>query len=621
MHQTFYIDLEEEISSVIDRLNKSMATENYFVVPKRAIFLQSIVNLKLLKREADKIGKQVTIITQDEIGASMAERSGLAVQSAIDEQQPEAYEEEDETLEDDEDDDEIIEISEKPAHGKHLRLSGVGTDSFYDTTPRHHDERANAVKTKKVKVSPVASLRKRIAPIHHESPHIDLRSKKNNIAPAIHAKSKPINGVSHKNGIDSEKERVLEKMYSSNRYAEENEKPIKRHSSSREKLIRNFFLGFIGLCFLAFVGVAGYLFWPSAKIIIEPNVTSNKIDLDLHGSVDVTKADKTNIPVSVIDKDESVTLSYDVKGSSSIAAKKASGSVVIYNNYESSPQTLIATTRLESTDGKIFRIVKNVVVPGTTTVAGEVKPGAITAEVIADQPGVDYNIDPTSFTIPGFKDGPKYDKFSAKSSDKMTGGLTDNVSATGGAISQSDIDNAKQKTEAAIKDKIAQSIAADLPEGVMALPQAEKITITKSNASAKIGTLAAKFDYTVSASVHALVFSEDDVKIVINQSLSATKQAGDVKSDIAKIEYGTVNADFDKNTLDLRIHSDVTSTPVINQDQVKNDLLGKSDDQLSAVLRKYTTIKNVKVEFQPTFISRIPQYSQRVTVEILNNTN
>ena len=70
-------------------------------------------------------------------------------------------------MEDDEDDDEIIEISEKPAHGKHLRLSGVGTDSFYDTTPRHHDERANAVKTKKVKVSPVASLRKRIAPIHH----------------------------------------------------------------------------------------------------------------------------------------------------------------------------------------------------------------------------------------------------------------------------------------------------------------------------------------------------------------------------------------------------------------------------------------------------------------------
>ena len=68
MHQTFYIDVDEEISSVIDRLNKSMSIESYFVVPKRALFFQSIVNLKILKREADKVGKIVVIVTQDEVG-------------------------------------------------------------------------------------------------------------------------------------------------------------------------------------------------------------------------------------------------------------------------------------------------------------------------------------------------------------------------------------------------------------------------------------------------------------------------------------------------------------------------------------------------------------------------
>ena len=77
MHQTFYIDIDEEISSVIDRLKKSMAKDNYFVVPQRAIFMQSVVNLKLLKREADKIGKQVVLVTQDEIGTSMAQRAGI----------------------------------------------------------------------------------------------------------------------------------------------------------------------------------------------------------------------------------------------------------------------------------------------------------------------------------------------------------------------------------------------------------------------------------------------------------------------------------------------------------------------------------------------------------------
>ena len=83
MHQTFYIDINEEISSVIDRLKKSMAKDNYFVVPKRALFIQSVVNLKLLKREADKIGKQVVIVTQDEIGASMAQRAGINVRFTL----------------------------------------------------------------------------------------------------------------------------------------------------------------------------------------------------------------------------------------------------------------------------------------------------------------------------------------------------------------------------------------------------------------------------------------------------------------------------------------------------------------------------------------------------------
>ena len=83
MHQTFYIDADEEISSVIDRLKKSMAVDNYFVAPKRAIFLQSIVNLKLLKREGDKMKKHVILVTQEEVVLAMAARSGIDFQKSM----------------------------------------------------------------------------------------------------------------------------------------------------------------------------------------------------------------------------------------------------------------------------------------------------------------------------------------------------------------------------------------------------------------------------------------------------------------------------------------------------------------------------------------------------------
>ena len=52
--------------------------------------------------------------------------------------------------------------------------------------------------------------------------------------------------------------------------------------------------------------------------------------------------------------------------------EKARGSLTVYNEYSSSPQTLVATTRFESPEGKIFRIEKNIVVPGAKIEEGKI---------------------------------------------------------------------------------------------------------------------------------------------------------------------------------------------------------------------------------------------------------
>ena len=85
MHQTFYIDIDEEITSIVDRLKKSKAPEIIIVVPKRALLIQSIVNLKLLKKEADRFGKQLVIVTQDKLGKLLVEKAQIPVQQKLDE--------------------------------------------------------------------------------------------------------------------------------------------------------------------------------------------------------------------------------------------------------------------------------------------------------------------------------------------------------------------------------------------------------------------------------------------------------------------------------------------------------------------------------------------------------
>ncbi len=570
---------------MVDRLNKSMATDNYFVVPKRAIFLQSIVNLKLLKREADKVGKRVILVTQDEIGSSMARRSGIDVQATLEglESVSDVYVEAGKNAADFEGAAADPEVTVNTHKDKQVRLSSVGSSDYYEAhAGSHHD----------------VNIPKAAKPLPR---HIPINSVRKEIP-------QPMKKIAQR---EMPKEKNLEKMFSSLR-SQQNNPPAKAPKIKDGKMKRVFFM-FMVVCLLALIGVAVFLFVPSAKIVITPNILKNKIDTDIHGAV---SAPADALGIRVINKTQSISLLYDVSGKSAAAGKKAHGSVVIYNEYSAAPQTLVATTRLESADGKIFRLVKSATVPGTTTVGGVTQSGAIEAEIIADQAGSDFNIDPTRFTIPGFAGGPKFDKFYAKSTVATTGGTSGGDSGGASAVTQSDIDSAKVKTEAALKDKIATDISSGLNSGEVALPAAEKITVTKSTADAKVGDMASSFNYTVQASAVALVFSESDVRKIVEKSLGSQPQPQDASETISKIEYGAVSPNFDNSTLDLKVHAEMTIVPNIDSKQIKKELLGKNVSQIADILKKYPAIKNANVQLEPTFVSYIPQYSQRVDIQI-----
>lgn len=203
-----------------------------------------------------------------------------------------------------------------------------------------------------------------------------------------------------KKSFELQKEKKIEKKCSL--------KPMSKSLSQRFPLEmekqKKIFFSFVVFSILVLAGAAAYLFVPSAKIIVEPDFQTIKSDVSVHAGENVAVGD-LSIPLRVFNKDESITLQYNASGKSQTSGQKAHGTVVISNSYSKDPQTLIATTRLQSESGKIFRLSKNVIVPGMTTVAGEIRPGAIIADVIADEAGSDYNIDPSSFKIPGFQGG------------------------------------------------------------------------------------------------------------------------------------------------------------------------------------------------------------------------
>jgi hypothetical protein len=99
----------------------------------------------------------------------------------------------------------------------------------------------------------------------------------------------------------------------------------------------------------------------------------------------------------------------------------AQGTIMVYNDYSTTPIKLIKNTRFETPDGLIFRIQKDLVVPGKQ----DTSPGSVSATIVADQPGAQYNIPATPrFTVPGLQnDAAMYSNVYAQSTASTTGGF------------------------------------------------------------------------------------------------------------------------------------------------------------------------------------------------------
>lgn len=67
-----YIDIEDDITSVIEKLKNSNEKIVAMVPPKGNAVLQSVVNLKLLKRAADQAGKQPVVVTSNQALTALA---------------------------------------------------------------------------------------------------------------------------------------------------------------------------------------------------------------------------------------------------------------------------------------------------------------------------------------------------------------------------------------------------------------------------------------------------------------------------------------------------------------------------------------------------------------------
>lgn len=652
MRETHYIDIDEEIITAVGRLRHSSQVENVFVFPKRALILQSIVNLRLLEREAQKLGKKIIITTQDDAGKKLAERAGLIVEAYSERVPLEHIASQQKIMSEPMSvnraaKSSMIDSSSIPVTSETLGSSDFYTPSRATPTPdqgtlpiqestsiRQAAPLSRPIRVRDSNPSTLTSLNSMRSDGVVPRPPVNPVTRQVPVSPM----TRPIlmtqeeeSYVTPSQTPVSIRQGRLERFMGGNNQSvaksttstREREVSIERHPSpSKRDGYSTSFRWAIPFGIILFMGGIGFLGWyvffPKVVITLTPQSAEQVVKLQV--SAAAGSGDASTINARVISFEKTFQTKDSATGTATAGdASKARGSIRIYNDFSSDSQSLVATTRFETADGKIFRLVQSVVVPGVKEKDGKRERGVVEASVVADQAGAGYNVSPTKFTIPGFKGGPKYEKFSAESVQKFNGGSDGGAgeNATQKLVSNDDKERAAKKTIDESRAHILEEVKKQLGEGEELLEDSlliEKITDT---VTPTVGSAAAEFTYEGRYLVKVFVINENEVKKRIEaERVNASGVSLSPKEYTKK--YTALLPKYETSQVDMTVESTVLFEAPIDTMMVRQNLLGKNEAGIKEFLESHPEIERLQVEFKPQLlISTIPEDVDRVEVELL----
>ncbi len=362
----------------------------------------------------------------------------------------------------------------------------------------------------------------------------------------------------------------------------------------------------VGIFLLALMFAISALF-KSAKISITPKEETKELSDTFTAKKDITTGSLGyQVVTTVKDLDKTV----EATGEQNVE-KKAQGKIVIYNN-TSAPQKLVATTRFQTTEGLVFRIVNPVTVPAKFIKDGKSVAGSIEASVIADKAGPDYNIGLKDFTIPGFKGDPKYTLIYGRSKVDMTGGF----SGMQKVVSKEVMAAADAQLESDLRAALARNITSQIPENFVLY---EKTITYKFEPTTQVNTSTGNAVLRKRGTTTAVIFDKGILsRAIIGKVLPAESNSVIKITNLGDLNFAYAgDATVDPNT-QTSITFTLKGTPnfvwVFDENKLKTDLLGLSKKNAQIVIGTYGTIKEAWVETYPFWNSTIPSDTNKVTL-------
>lgn len=387
--------------------------------------------------------------------------------------------------------------------------------------------------------------------------------------------------------------------------------PGEKSAFPRKSRRKTFVFGTVIAVLIAIFVVSMMTVFASATIMINPKSQGVAVDTKIAGGIG--KITDDTVRYEVIKLSESKTATVQAAGEEA-AEVKASGKIVVYNNFSSEPQRLIVRTRFETPDGLVFRIPESIVVPGKTIKGGAETPGSVEVEVFADEAGEKYNIEKTDFTVPGFKnDANRYKNFYARSVTEMTGGFIGKRKT----VLVADKEAALKSIEEETKVSLEKNLQAKVPEGLVLLSGAvayksKELPQEEAGSSVIIGR---------EVTAYAVMLNEQDLSDAVTRKYIANSADWEgitpIVDDFSLLNVVDVPTNLETSEgIELQINGTAEVVSLIDTDLISQKLLGAPKGSVARLMDEFAGISSITATIRPVWKQSFPQNPSKIYVRI-----
>lgn len=571
--KVLYVELDEEISSLLERIQRFPYKEMYLVVPERAVLLQSVVNLQILKKKSQALGKTLSLITTDSVGAQLAYQADISV---------------------------------------------------FDQYPSPKGTKSTSAKQESAEDLPLEPLKASRNDVEDDRP-ARLTEKKVSIFDVV-KEVKGKRGFALTRLKDAWKSRQEKKKFKA---------PLSfgREGPSKKALGTLVGSSLAILLVISYIALPGatVTVTPQANVL-EQSLNITLANVNVYGT-EPTLGEAHVLVTYPLSVTVQKTVNYASTGQV-FSGTNAGGTVTLINE-RTTPWALVAFTRLQTEEGLIFRTQEAISVPAATPAGyGSVEVPVLADEkdVYGRVIGESGNIGPSAFVLPGLREESQKILY-GRSSTPMTGGTT----VVTLQITQEDLDASAEllrtQLEAVAEDSLEKEIEsrnATNGTSLMLLSDYGAITLgdpVLSIPTQLVGAFQDSFEVSGTLSVSGYAFDRSAFMALMNAELEARKSPDKA---LLKIDEDSLTLElFEINKTSGLLKFTATIKGIEAYDfnpetengatlikKIKEHIAGKPVKEAEDYVQNLSEINKVTISTWPIWAPTIPTVLENIEVEI-----